>query len=209
LIVSLLIEKQNINTMKKLSYLGMIVIAAFAFQSCSSDTKDSKETADSLNETKDTTTNAAQTGGIAVAEDDAEFATEAAAGGMAEVEFGKLAVAKSTNAQVKAFADMMVSDHTKANEDLKAIAAAKNISLPSVLDEMHQKKFNDLSKMTGRDFDKEYVNIMVDGHQKTHDLMEKEAKDGKDAELKAFAGKTAPVVKGHLDMIKKINDSMK
>ena len=78
-----------------------------------------------------------------------------------------------------------------------------------VLDEMHQKKYDDLSKMSGKDFDKEYVDIMVDGHKKTHDLMDKESKDGKDAELKAFAGKTAPVVKGHLDMIQKIKDGLK
>ncbi len=195
--------------MKKLGFLSMIVIAAFAFQGCSNEAKDSKETADSLNESKDTTTNAAATGGIAVEEDDAKFTTDAAAAGMAEVELGKLAVSKTTNAQVKSFADMMVTDHGKANADLMTIAATKNITLPSALDEMHQKKYDELSKLSGSAFDKEYVKAMVDGHEKVHDMMVKEATDGKDAELKAFATKTAPVVKGHLDMIKKIQDSMK
>jgi putative membrane protein len=194
--------------MKKLSYLSMIVLAVFAFQGCNNE-KDSKETADSLNETKDSTTNAAATGGVAVGEDDSKFATEAAVGGMAEVELGKLALTKSSNAKVKEFADMMVNDHGKANEELKAIAMSKNITLPTMLDEPHQKKASDLGALTGRDFDKKYVDEMVDGHQKTFDLMDKEAKDGMDAELKAFAAKTAPIVKAHLDMIKKIQDSMK
>jgi len=195
--------------MKKLSYLSMIIVAAFAFQGCNNETKDSKETADSLNETKDTTTNVAATGGIAVVEDDAEFATKAAVGGMAEVEFGKIALNKSSNAKIKEFANMMVNDHGKANSELKTLATAKNITLPSALDEEHVKVMNDLTALTGRDFDKKYVDVMVDGHKKTLDLMEKESKDGKDADLKAFATKTAPIVKAHGEMINKIKDSMK
>lgn len=195
--------------MKKLGYTTMIVMAAFAFQGCSNDSKDSKETADSLNEVKDTTNNPSATGGIAAAEDDAEFATSAASGGIAEVEFGKLAAGKVTDSELKAFANMMVSDHGKANEELKTIAQMKNITLPAMMDDDHQKKYNDLNGMTGKDFDKKYAEIMVDGHQKTLDLMEDEAKDGKDAELKAFAAKTAPIVKSHLDMIKKIRDRIK
>jgi putative membrane protein len=194
--------------MKKLVYLSMIVLASFAGQGCNNE-KDSKETADSLNETKDTTANGAAAGTVAVGEDDAKFSTEAAVGGMAEVELGKLALSKSTNAKVKEFADMMVNDHGKANEELKTIAMAKNITLPTMLDEAHQKMATDLGAMTGRDFDKKYVDNMVDGHKKTLELMEKEAKDGMDADLKAFAAKTAPIVKAHLDMIKKIQDSMK
>lgn len=195
--------------MKKLGYLCLIMLAAFSFQSCNSENKDSTEMADSLNEAKDTTTNVAATGGIAVSEDDAEFTTKAAASGIAEVELGKLALEKSTNAQVKEFATMMVSDHGKANEELKMIAASKNISLPTTLDEDHQKMWDNLNGKTGADFDKKYVSDMVDGHQKTLDLMEKQAKDGEDAELKAFASKTAPIVKAHLDQIKKIRDAIK
>lgn len=195
--------------MKKLTYLGLIVVSAFAFQSCTSETKDAKDTADSVNEAKDTTSNADTTGGIAVVEDDAEFATKAAVGGMAEVEFGKIALTKTTDTKIKAFAEMMVSDHGKANEELKTLAAAKNITLPMALDDDHTKIMTDLNSSTGKDFDKKYVDAMVDGHQKTLNLMEEEAKDGKDAGLKAFAAKTAPIVKSHLDMIKKIKDGMK
>lgn len=195
--------------MKKLSYAMMIAVAAFAFQGCNSGTKDAKENADSLNKTKDTTTNVAATGGIAVTSDDAKFATDAANGGMAEVALGKLAQQKAVNAQVKNFADMMVTDHTKANDELTAIAKEKNITLPATVDADHQKKMEDLSKLSGKDFDKAYVDAMVDGHKKTLDLMQNAAKNCSDTTLKAFAAKTAPVVQMHLDAIKKIHDAIK
>ncbi|ASU32185.1 membrane protein, putative [Mucilaginibacter xinganensis] len=186
----------------------MIAVAAYAFQGCKGP-KDSKENADSLNKTKDTTTNVAATGGIAVTAEDAKFATDAANGGMAEVALGKLAQTKAANAQVKSFADMMVADHGKANDELMAIAKAKNITLPAAPDADHQKKLEDLSKLSGKDFDKAYVDAMVDGHKKTLDLMNMAAKDCKDVELKAFAAKTAPIVQTHLDAINKIKASMK
>jgi putative membrane protein len=195
--------------MKKLTYAIMIAIAAYAFQGCNNTKKDSKESADSLNKTKDTTTNAAATGGIAVAAGDAKFATDAANGGLTEVALGKLAQSKTSNARIKSFADMMVTDHSKANDELMGIAKAKNITLPAAPDADHQKKIDDLSKLSGKKFDKAYVDAMVDGHKKTLDLMNMAAKDCKDSELKAFAAKTAPIVQMHLDAINKIHKSMK
>jgi putative membrane protein len=195
--------------MKKLSYAIMIAIAAYAFQGCNNTKKDAKESADSLNKTKDTTTNAAATGGIAVTAGDAKFATDAANGGLTEVALGKLAQSKTSNARIKSFADMMVTDHSKANDELMGIAKAKNITLPAAPDADHQKKIDDLSKLSGKKFDKAYVDAMVDGHKKTLDLMNMAAKDCKDSELKAFAAKTAPIVQMHLDAINKIHKSMK
>ncbi|MEH3112476.1 DUF4142 domain-containing protein [Pedobacter terrae] len=193
--------------MKKFIYV--MAISAMAFQACNGGNKDAKESADSLNMAKDTTTNTAATGGIAVEEADAKFTTQAAVGGMAEVELGKMALEKSSNPQVKEFATMMVKDHGMANTELMAIAKQKNITLPSTVDDEHKKKMEDLSKKTGSDFDKAYVDAMVDGHKSTLKLMEDESKNGKDADLKAFATKTAPIVQSHLQMINKINDSMK
>lgn len=193
--------------MKKLMYV--MAISALAFQACNGGNKDAKESADSLNMAKDTTTSATATGGIAVEEADAKFTTQAAVGGMAEVELGKLALEKSSNPQVKEFATMMVKDHGMANTELMAIAKQKNITLPSTVDDEHKKKMDDLSKKTGADFDKAYVSAMVDGHKSTLKLMEDESKNGKDADLKSFATKTAPIVQSHLVMINKINDSMK
>lgn len=194
--------------MKKLIYGAAITLSVFAFQACNSN-KDSKGTADSLNKTKDTTTNVMNTGGIAVDKSDAEFATKAAAGGMAEVQIAKLALDKTTNSSIKQFAKMMVDDHSKADDELMNIAKTKNITLPTALDADHQKKYDELNGKTGADFDKDYVSTMIDGHQSALSLMQSEAKDGKDADLKAFAAKTAPVVQMHLDKIDAIKKAMK
>jgi len=203
------ITNKQLKPMKKLSYAIMLALAAYAFQSCNNAQKDAKQTADSLNKTKDTTSNTAATGGIGVTADDAKFATSAANGGMAEVALGKLALSKSTDATIKNFATMMVTDHGKANDELAAIAKTKNITLPATIDADHQKKLDDLAKLTRKDFDKAYVDAMVDGHKKTLDLMQDAAKNCKDADLKAFAAKTAPTVQMHLDAINKIHDAMK
>jgi putative membrane protein len=195
--------------MKKLAYLLMIAGSTLAIQSCNHPAKDAKASADSLNKTKDTTSNAMNTGSIAVNSDDAKFATAAANGGMAEVALGKLALTKTSNGSIKDFANMMVTDHGKANNELMTIAKAKNITLPTEPDSTHLKKMDELGKKTGSDFDKAYVSAMIDGHKKTLDLMNNEAKNGSDTTLKAFAAKTAPVVQMHLDAINKIHDKMK
>jgi putative membrane protein len=195
--------------MKKLIYLVAVSVSVFVFQGCNSGTKDAKENADSLNMAKDTTSDASTTGGIAVESSDAEFATKAAVGGLAEVELGKLALTKTTNPQIKEFANMMVKDHGKANEELIALAKTKNITLPTIVDEEHKKKMEDLQKLSGTDFDKGYATEMVNGHQSTLKLMQDESKDGKDAELKSFATKTAPIVQTHLTMITTISKGMK
>jgi len=128
---------------------------------------------------------------------------------MAEIQLSKLAQQKSTNKKIKDFADMMVTDHTKAADTLSAIAKAKNITLPASLDADHQKKYDDLSKMSGADFDKGYVKIMVSDHQDAVNLFQDEAKNGTDPQLKAFAGKVEPIIQMHLDAINKINSGMK
>ncbi|MDO3642357.1 MAG: DUF4142 domain-containing protein [Mucilaginibacter sp.] len=200
--------------MKKLSFAMIIALAAFTFQSCGGH-KDAKDNADSMNMAKDTTSmdstkkDTMSKTPMAVNTDDSKFATDAANAGLAEVALGKLAQTKATNAQVKNFADMMVKDHSKANDELMAIAKQKNITLPTAPDAEHQKKMDDLSKLSGKDFDKAYVDAMVDGHKKVLDMMKMGADKCTDSDLKAFAAKTAPVVQMHLDAVTKIQKSMK
>lgn len=187
----------------------MIALAALAFQACKSNTKDSTSTADSANMTKDTSQNTAATGGIAVDQDDAKFVTTAANDGMAEVNLGKMAQQKAVSKRVKAFADMMVTDHTKAGDELAAIAKNKNITLPAMPDADAQQKADDLSKKSGKDFDKAYVDAMVEGHKNAVQLFTDASNNCKDADLKAFAIKTLPTLKMHLDSINAIKASMK
>jgi len=164
------------------------------------ETEDSKEVAEEQNDAKFDDTKV---------EDDTEFAVAAADGGMFEVQVGQLAQTNATTAEVKQFAKMMVDEHGKANEELKAAAAAKNITLPATLSEKKQKKYDDLSKKTGTDFDKAYIDLMVDDHKEDLDAFKKEAKDGHDADLKAWAAGKVPTLEHHLNAAKTAQDALK
>ncbi|MES2810726.1 MAG: DUF4142 domain-containing protein [Bacteroidota bacterium] len=192
--------------MKKLSSILMIAAAGLMLQACGGP-KDSAETADSLNAVKDTTTTGET--GIAVVADDAKFAVDAANGGMTEIELSKLAQAQGTNAKVKEFADGMVADHSKAGDELKAIAATKNITLPDSINADSKKAWSDLAAKKGADFDKAYVDKMVSDHKATVDLFESGQKNVKDPDLKAFIDKTLPVIKAHHTHIETIQKGMK
>jgi putative membrane protein len=140
------------------------------------------------------------TRGAAAESGEQRFITQAAIGGLAEVEMGKLAGAKASSSEVKQFAAQMVSDHTKANEQLEKIATGKSLKAPSTLDAEDKAKIEMLSKKTGAEFDKAYVQAQVAGHERMQQLLAAEATNGKDADLKMFAEKTLPTVKEHYQM---------
>jgi putative membrane protein len=193
--------------MKKTILFLATAIAVCLLQACSGNKTagSADSTAVKTDSTKVTTVSADSSAVMA----DTTFAAKAAVGGMAEVALGKMAAGKGTDSKVRDFGKMMVTDHGKANAELMGIAKSKNIVLPAGLDAEHQAKSDSLSKLSGKDFDVAYVNAMIDGHKKTLALMQSEASNGKDTELKAFAAKTAPVVQMHLTEIMKIHDSMK
>jgi putative membrane protein len=196
--------------MKKLSLITLVAFTALAFQACKG--SGSGSSTDSSAATKDTTakdTSAKMASSGPVDKSDSTFAVTAANDGMAEVAAGKIAQQKAVNPRVKAFADMMVTDHTKAGDELAAIAKTKNIALPSIPGADAQKKANDMGKMSGKAFDKDYINAMVKGHEKAVKLFTDASENCKDADLKAFATKTLPTLKMHLDSIKAIKSSMK
>lgn len=133
---------------------------------------------------------------------DEDFVSKAVQGGAAEVAAGNLAKSKGTAEPVKQFGSHMVTDHTQAGDELKAIATKKGMTLPDGPGDKHQKALAKLEGKSGSAFDKAFKKQMVDDHQDTIKLFEKEAKSGKDADLKAFAQKTLPTLKHHLDMAK-------
>ena len=139
---------------------------------------------------------------------DHEFYEEAAQGGMAEVELGKLAQQKATSPEVKAFGAMMVKDHSAANEKLKALAAKKGVTLPTKPGIEHTATKAKLEVLSGETFDKSYVKGMVDDHQDDIEEFEEEAKDGKDADARAFATATLPTLRTHLQHIQQIAKKM-
>ena len=169
----------------------------------STETTDTTELADSTNEA--VADSSAGDSASAAVGDDAEFAVEAANGGMAEVALSKIAEEKATDPKVKEFAKQMVTDHTKANNELKALAASKNITLPSAPNEEKQKAAADLGGKSGSDFDKAYISQMKKDHDKTVKLFEDAQKEVKDAELKAFIDKTLPVIKAHAEHVKSLD----
>lgn len=138
-----------------------------------------------------------------------DFMMKAAQGGMAEVELGKLAASKAQSADVKSFGQKMVTDHSKANDELKAVAAKKSVTLPTDVNAEQKAEMDKLSKLSGAEFDKEYVKMMVEDHEKDVADFEKESSSGADADVKAFATKTLPTLKSHLEMIKGIQAKMK
>jgi putative membrane protein len=142
------------------------------------------------------------------ATDSSSFTTKAAQGGMAEVQLGNLALAKAQSADVKEFAQQMVTDHTKANNDLKNVAAKKSVALPTDINEEQKSTVEKLSKLSGADFDKRYVDSMVEDHEKDVKEFTAQAQSGTDPDVKAFAAKTLPTLQSHLDMIKGIKDRM-
>lgn len=140
---------------------------------------------------------------------DQEFMEEAAYGGLMEVELGRYAQQAAQNPRVKNFAAMMVKDHSKANDELKALAAQKNIVLPTTLDDKHMDKINDLKEKRGAEFDKDYIKEMVDDHEKDVDKFKRHAENGNDSDIKAFAAKTLPILLMHQDSAKRIHEMLK
>ena len=136
-----------------------------------------------------------------------DFLKDTAQGGLAEVQLGNLAATKSQNAEIKAFGKAMAADHTKLNAEVKALAAKKNITLPADLGS-HKSAVDSLTKAT-TDFDKEFVAAMIDDHEDHVAAFQKQADNATDADVKAFAAKTLPALKAHLEKIKAIQAKMK
>src|SRR4051812_9247750 len=175
--------------------------------------QDSVDSAKNANEQKDTSANmttnnnrsdTTATSTMPVSKDASDFAVEAASGGLMEVELGKIAQEKATNPRIKEFGAMMVKDHSDANEQLKSLAQQKNITLPANVSDKQQKDIDDLNKKTGKDFDKAYMNMMLDDHKKDIKKFEKAGNNLKDAEIKSFAMSALPTLQKHLDSARAI-----
>lgn len=135
---------------------------------------------------------------------DHAFLKKAAEGGLAEVELGQLATQKASSEDVKKFGQRMVDDHSKANEQLKQVAAEKNIKVPEKLSAKDQATKARLEKLSGEQFDKAYMRDMVKDHQKDVAEFERESKMAKDPAIKSFAEQTLPTLKDHLKEAERI-----
>ncbi|AWN24048.1 hypothetical protein DKM44_13045 [Deinococcus irradiatisoli] len=121
---------------------------------------------------------------------------------LAEIQTSQLALKKSSNADVKAFAQKMISDHTKAQAELNALAKSKGVVLTNKPGAAQRLEYNKLTTLSGAEFDAMYKKVQVSGHQMTLDLINLYQTIGKDADALAYAAKTGPIVAMHLDMAK-------
>ncbi len=135
---------------------------------------------------------------------DQQFLRHAASDGLAEVQLGQMAAERASNPEVQRFGQRMASDHTKANQELMALAQSKNISVPKEIDKKQQKTVGTLAKKHGTGFDRVYTRDMITDHEKAVQLFTTEANEGRDADIKAFAGKTLPTLQEHLQMARQL-----
>ncbi|MCE7042858.1 DUF4142 domain-containing protein [Dyadobacter sp. CY312] len=154
----------------------------------------------------------------AVSATDRTFILNAADGGMFEVKAGELAVTKGDTARyvihasptsVRTYGQMMITDHTKANEELKTLADRKQVAIPATLSAAKQQKIDSLSSASGAAFNTMYTKMMVVSHQETIALFEAESSIGDDNEIKSFASGKLPTLKHHLDMAVMMRESIK
>ena len=199
--------------MKK--YLIPFVLLCVSF-GCNNNPKSSVQKADSTNQAKsDTSGNYSDTGAknntagvMGVDEATAKFLVNVADVNLTEIQLGHVAKEKATSQRVKDFGSMMVQDHTKADNELKALAASKHVTLPTSPSADHEKKIDILIKSSSKDFDKYYIDMMEDGHESAIKEFNNN-KDNKDEDVKKFVNTMLPNLQMHLDSAKSIKKSIK
>ncbi|MDB6004306.1 MAG: putative outer membrane protein [Prosthecobacter sp.] len=135
---------------------------------------------------------------------DVKFVKTESAAGIAELKLAELGVQKAERADVKAFAGMLVTDHTQANKELAALATEKGVEVSAVIDSKHADTFQKLEKAGKSDFDKEFLADMISDHKKCVSNFEEAAKDAKNSDVKTWAGKMLPALKAHLAKAKEL-----
>ncbi len=186
------------------TFFGAAALALFlGMSSCKNEAKpeDTKEVAEEENEAKFDENDDK--------EDDSEFLVAAAESDMMEIELGKLAQTKSSNADVKDFATKMVNDHTKSANETKPFAEKLQVSLPAAITDKGKEKYNELNEKSGHDFDQKFADMMVDNHEDALSKMEKASTDASDPEIRSWAAGKVPVLRGHLEHAKMLQDKIK
>ena len=137
---------------------------------------------------------------------DRRFVTKAADGGMAEVQVAQLAAQRASNPEVKSFAQKLVDDHTQVNSELMSLAGQKNVKMDN--DDDKDRAYKRLNKKSGEEFDQEFVEHMIDEHEKDIKLFEKASSDAKDADVRAFASKHLDHLREHLQAAQNLRESV-
>jgi len=136
-----------------------------------------------------------------------EFLKNASQGNRAEIALGQLAATKAANAEVKSYARMLVTDHTKANQEVTSIARTKSVTLPTDLSAEQKSTKDELTDLTGANFDRQFVDAMVKDHQKAVAAFQEQTTSS-DAQVKAFAAKTLPTLRHHLEEAQRLQKTV-
>jgi putative membrane protein len=131
---------------------------------------------------------------------DGRFMMDAARDGIFHVEAGKLAAQRASSEGVKKFGQHAVDHHTQINGELAQLASQKGVTLPKKMSKKEQEALDKVAKLSGPDFDKAYLEMEIKDHSKDLSAFQKEAKDGKDPDVKAWAAKTVAAIEEHLEM---------
>ncbi len=173
-------------------YSVLLLLVVFSFSSCNNPkTEDSKSMAEE--------SNAAKFNETADREKDAQFLVDAAEINLEEIKCGKFAEQNAISADTRELAKMMVTEHTKCLSDLKALADKKSITIPAVISTKGEEDYEKLIDRAGGDFDRNYCDMMVDGHKGAIAKFEKESADGSDVDIRTWATETLPALRKHLD----------
>ena len=135
---------------------------------------------------------------------DSDFLTKAASGGMLEVQLGQQVAQKATTPDAKSFAQQMITDHTKSNEELKGLAANKNIVLPTTLGKDQQKVYDEVLAEKGAELDKKYVQAMIADHEEDIKEYQEAVSKTSDPNVRAYAQRNLPILQMHLGMVQKM-----
>jgi putative membrane protein len=145
-----------------------------------------------------------------LAKADQKMLTDLAMANMAEIETAKLALQKTQSDRIKSFAQQMVDDHTKGLEEVRKVAAARSVTLPSELDAKHKAMAAKLDKLSGDKFDRSYMEQAgVKSHKEAHALVSKTESSAQDSELKALATRLQPTIHQHLNNAEQLNAAIK
>jgi putative membrane protein len=191
--------------MKKI--FAFLPALGFMLLACNDNKSDTTESTTNTSTSTNTTTDATvatTNNNVVTDEKSTEFLKKVTNSGMAEIQAAKLAQQKATIDAVKNFAAMLERDHTVVNQQVKNLADQRNVALPTTISEDKQKMYNDMDKMTGKAFDKDYISMMIKAHGDGISLFEDTRSNASDVDVKNFADKTLPTLKMHLDSAKAI-----
>jgi putative membrane protein len=197
--------------MKNNKVLALVMLAAMGLQACHNSEKQNtgaSTTTIAADSTLDTVSDVAKGEKTKLTDGQTDFVLKAAIGSMAELEASNLALQRSKSPFIKQFAQMMVTDHTKASAELQGIAKSKGLSLPGTVPVDVQKKMDALKETQGDDgFDRQYMQMMVSDHQQTLTLF-RLAKTYSDKELQNFASKSIPMLEMHFKQANAISTKL-